>query len=221
MPTRRDLLAGVAATTATTAGCLGFGQEREVTSTYYYSVDINPTATVSNVTLYLPIPVRDGEAVLADEIVTSGIRPEDWSYAMADTDRGPMLEIGVDELRPESRPFGIELDAASDAEIDTREALDTEPTLQPKENVQQVDCDFPHPEEWDDRLRCYTYDGAFYGSYEPTGTDVSLAARFTGENAWFTGGWNGNDYTDDLHGTVDGTGWAVARGGFREGVGNY
>ncbi|MFT4885277.1 MAG: hypothetical protein ACI8U4_002799 [Natronomonas sp.] len=222
MLTRRRLFAGAAAaTTAATAGCLGFGEEREVTSTYYYSVDVNPTAPVSDVTFYLPVPVRDGESAFSDAITGDGIRPEEWSYAIVDTDRGPMLEIGIDELQPESRPFNIEFDIASEDEIDTREALENEPTLQPKDDLQQVDCDFPHPDEWDDRLRCYTYEGAFYGTYEPTGTEVSLAARFTGENAWFTGGWNGNDYTDDVHGFVDGTGWTSARGGVREGVGNY
>jgi hypothetical protein len=220
--TRRGLLAGAAAmTTAATAGCLGFGEEREVTSTYYYGVDVNPTAPVSNVTLYIPVPVSDGEAAFPEAITGGGIRPEGWSYGIAETDRGPMLEVGVDELRPESRPFSIELDVASEDEIDTREALEAEPTLQPKENRQQVDCDFPHPKEWDDRLRCHTYEGAFYGTCEPTGTEVSLSVRWSGENAWFTGGWNGNEYTDEVHGFVDGTGWTSARGSVREGVGNY
>ncbi|WP_336136154.1 hypothetical protein [Natronomonas amylolytica] len=221
MLTRRQLLAGTAAATAATAGCLGFGEEREVTSTYYYGVDVNPTAPVSDVTLYLPVPVRDGESAFSEAVTGEGIRPEEWSYAVVDTERGPMLEIGIDELQPESRPFNIDLDVASEDEIDTRKPLENEPTLQPKADLQQVDCDFPHPDEWDDRLRCYTYEGALYGTYEPTGTEVSLAARFTGENTWFTGGWNGNDYTDDVHGFVDGTGWTTARGSVRAGVGNY
>lgn len=203
-------------------GCLGLGEEREVRNEYSYHASVNPTAPVSNVTLYLPVPLRDGTVEFADVLTgDEGIRPEEWSYSIASTDRGPMLEITVEALEPTDRPYSIEWGVLADREIDTRAALETEPTLSGKSNVQERECDFPHPDEWDDRLRCYAYESVFYGAYEPTGTSVAVAATFVGENSWFQGGWTGNEYTDFAHGFVDGTGWASGQGGLRQGVGRY
>jgi hypothetical protein len=222
MVSRRAFLGGLSAATASAGGCLGFGEPREVQSAYRYHASVNPTAAISDVTLYLPVPVRDGTVAFADALTgTEGIRPEDWSYAIVDTDRDPMLEIRVGTLAPTDRPYAIEIDVFAEAEIDTRDALATEPTLSGRSNLQERACSFPHPDEWDDRLRCYAYESAFYGEYEPTGTSVAVDATFTGENSWFAGGWTGNEYTDFAHGFVDGTGWASGQGSLRQGVGRY
>lgn len=222
MTSRRAFLGTLSAATLSVGGCLGFGTEREVRSEYRYYASINPPAPVSNVTLYLPVPLRDGVVAFTDALTgDAGIRPDDWSYAVVDTDRDPMLEITVERLTPADRPYSIELGVLSDAEIDTRDAMATEPTLGGKSNVREGPCDFPHPDDWDDGLRCYTYESAFYGDYDPTGPSVAVDATFTGENAWFAGGWTGNDYTDFAHGFVDGTGWTSGQGSVREGVGRY
>lgn len=219
---RRTFLSGFSAATVSIGGCLGFGEDREVRSEYRYHASVNPTAPLSNVTLRLPVPLRDGSVEFADALTgDEGIRPEGWSYAIVPTDRDPMLEVTIENLEPTNRPYSIELDVLSDGEIDTRDALENEPTLGGKSNLQGGECDFPHPDEWDDRLRCYTYESAFYGEYEPTETRVAVDATFTGENSWFNGGWTGNDYTDFTHGFVDGTGWVSGQGSFREGVGRY
>lgn len=219
MLSRRTLLGGMGAIGAMTAGCLG--GEREVLSRYGYMADIDPAAPLTDVTLYVPIPVLDGEPFLEDAIIGGGIRPEEWSYSITDTEHGPMLAIDTAELQPGNRTYNIEFDSQADSEIDTREALDTEPTLHPKESVQSTECTFPHPEEWDDRLRCYTFQSHLYGEYEPTGTEVAMGISFTGENSWHNGGWTGNEYTEDTHGFVDGTGWVTSTGSFKEGVGRY
>lgn len=222
MVSRRTFLSGLSAAAVSIGGCLGFGEDREVRSEYRYHASVNPPAPISNVTVRLPVPLRDGSVEFADALTgDEGIRPEDWSYAIVTTDRDPMLEISIETLEPTNRPYSIEMDVPSDAEIDTRDALETEPTLGGKSNLQEGACDFPHPDEWDDRLRCYTYESVFYGEYEPTGTSVAVDATFVGENSWFNGGWTGNDYTDFTHGFVDGTGWVSGRGSFREGVGRY
>lgn len=222
MVSRRTFLGGLAVTTLSTAGCLGFGEEREIRSEYRYHASVNPTAPVSNATLYLPVPVRNGSVEFGDALTgDDGIRPDGWSYSIADTDRGPMLAVGTEDLQPADRPYEIELSVLAESEIDTRDARANEPTLSGKSTLQEGECEFPHPEEWDDRLGCYTYESAFYGEYEPTGTRVAVDATFGGENSWFKGGWTGNDYSDFAHGFVDGTGWAAGRGEFREGVGRY
>jgi len=77
---------------------------------------------------------------------------------------------------------------------------------------------------WDDgrqdRLRCYSYGSEPYDDYDG---DVStlVSVGLWGENSWWNGEWNGNEYLDRVNGTVMGDGWASASAEFREGVGNY
>lgn len=221
MPTRRALLGGIAATgTTSLAGCSNPFGEREYYREFDYQATVNPTASVTDVTLHLPVPVLDDEVAIEGRL-DDGIVPEEWALSITGTDRGPMLAIEADELRVRDRTYSVELQWTVEEEIDTREALENEPTLRPKDDVERVECDFPHPEDWADRLRCYSYVGSIAGEFEPRGTPVSVSASFFGANSWHNGGWSGNDYDDSVHGHVDGTGWADARGSFMEGVGTY
>lgn len=221
MPTRRALLGGIAAAAPTSlAGCSNPLGEREYYREFGYQASVNPTGPVTGITLSVPAPVLD-DAVAIEGRLDDGIVPEAWALSIVETDRGPMLAIETDELRPPDGPYSVEIHWTVEAEIDTRNALQNEPTLRPKDDVEQVECDFPHPDDWDDRLRCYSYVGSISGAFEPTGTSVSVSASFFGANSWHQGGWSGNDYDDSLHGYVDGTGWTDAQGSFREGSGTY
>lgn len=222
MISRRALLGGITVASATAiSGCSGLGGDRDVRSEFVYTAEVNPTDAITDVTLYLPVPIVGGEVVITDRITDYAFEPDGWSLSIADTDSGPMLEVTVDEISARNRTYDMWIDWIIDEEIDTRNALENAPTLQPKDGIEQRECDFPHPEEWDDRLRCYSYDGRFYGGYEPTGTDVGISISLWGDNSWRNGGWRGNSYNDDLHGFVDGTGWAGGRGSLNEGIGTY
>lgn len=220
MPTRRTILGGIAASGTSLAGCSNPFGEREYYREFGYSVNVNPTDPITNVTLYVPAPVLDDEVVVADRL-DDGLVPEEWSLAITETDRAPMLAVTADEIQTRNRTYSVDIQWTVDEEIDTRHALENEPTLRPKDDVEQVDCDFPHPDSWDDRLRCYSYVGSLFADFEPAGTDVSISTAFFGANSWHNGGWRGNDYDDSVHGHVDGTGWTDARGSFREGSGTY
>lgn len=222
MVKRRQILAAATASAASAlAGCNVLGGDRDVVNQYTYELNVEPATTVSNATLYAPLPVRDGEAALPDLVDgTVAQLPDDWTTGRADTDRGPMLELVAPTLDPDGGPYyAMETVDATD-EIDTREALATEPVLEPRSNDQQVECDFPHPDSWDDRLRCYTYESDLYGTYDG-GASTLISAGLWGENGWWNGGWSGNEYLDRVSGTVTGDGWTTATGGFREGVGSY
>lgn len=222
MVTRRGLLGGLTAVTVTAiAGCQSLSGAREVRSEFVYSAEIIPTSTITGVTIYIPIPIDDGTVVIEDRINDYAFEPDEWSVDLADTEHGPMLEVTVAEIRAQNRTYDMWIDWAVSEAIDTRKAFDNAVTLQPKSGSRQVECDFPHPDEWNDRLRCYSYEGRFYGEYEPTGTEVAVSASLSGDNAWYNGGWTANSYQDNVHGFVDGTGWATGPGSFREGIGSY
>lgn len=220
MPTRRALLGGVAAASTTVAGCSNPFGERQYYRDFNYEADVSPTDPITDATFYLPVPIAGDDVMISDRLY-DGIVPEEWSLDIVETDRGPMLEVIADELPVQNHTYNISIHWIVDEEIDTRNALENEAALQPKEDIEQVECNFPHPDDWEERLRCYSYTGRFFGEYEPAGTDVSVAARFSGENSWHNGGWRGNNYDDTVHGFVDGSGWVNGRGSFREGVGTY
>lgn len=221
MPSRRSVLAGLATGgTTTLAGCSNQFGGREYYREFDYNVTVNPTAPISGVTMYVPAPVENDEVVVEDRL-DDGIVPEEWAVEVAETDTCPMLQISAEELPLRDSTYILETQWTVAEAIDTRNALENEPTLQPKAEIEQVECEFPHPEKWDDRLRCYDYVGSIFGDFEPAGTEVSVSTGFFGANSWHNGGWSGNDYDDRVHGYVDGTGWVYARGSFIEGSGNY
>ena len=205
--------------TAGTAGCALPGRRGD-NSFFSYLLNVEPAAPIEDVRLYVPTPVQHGEAVLSEIVTEMTERQSGWAVDIVDTEQGPMLEIEAEELSPADGPYDMWIDVDVEEEIDTRAALANEPTLQPKHAIEQVECDFPHPDRWADRLRCYTYETMLYGEY-PGETATSVFVSLDGSNEWFDSGWTGNEYGDTVTGTVVGDGWSTASGRLREGVGRY
>ena len=102
---RIALLAGVAVVVvlAALAGGLWLYSEHLYRTTYEsgysYEVAVNTNESLENVTLYLPLPVEDGGANLGTEMVAAGDAAEDgFSYAVVETQYGPMLRFRADRL---------------------------------------------------------------------------------------------------------------------------
>lgn len=219
---RRTFLATAAAgVTSSLAGCGLLDRDREVISQYTYELNVEPAEPVTDAVLYVPRPVQNGAAALSGLVEDATAQlPGEWSFQPVDTDRGPMLEIQAPGLNPGDGPYYAMASLDAETEIDTRDALANEPVLGPRSNESQVECDFPHPDKWADRLRCYSYESELHGEYEG-GVSTLVSCGLWGENSWWSGGWNGNEYLDRISGTVTGEGWVVASAGFREGMGNY
>ena len=203
------------------AGCTAFSGEQEVINQFTYDLNIEPARLLPDATLYVPIPVLTGEPALTgliDEAVTH--LPSSWSGGIVETERGPKLELRAGEIDPNEGPYYPSTSAAIDREIDTREALVNEPTLGSHPDLTQVDCDFPYPDRWEGRLRCYRYESDLFGEYAED-VPALLSVGLSGENRWWNGGWSGNEYFDRVSGSVDGDGWVTASASFREGSGNY
>ena len=84
---------------------------RETTAeyTYDYRVVVSVNGTLTDATLYLPLPTADGESPVGRAVVAGGpnvSRPDRWTYDVVDTRYGPMLAISAAEVnrcRPTSR----------------------------------------------------------------------------------------------------------------------
>jgi hypothetical protein len=70
-------------------------------SEYTYEVRISPSATITNVTVLVPLPNQGGDSVLDTGDVQHPFTPDGWTYDVVPTDLGPMLRVQADEIPTE------------------------------------------------------------------------------------------------------------------------
>jgi hypothetical protein len=77
------------------------------TSTYYYTAEVSTNATLTDATVYLPLPIGpDGTPTVTDVQVASYGGPDaNWTTRIVDTRRGPMLAIEAREVVGEERYY--------------------------------------------------------------------------------------------------------------------
>jgi len=249
--THRPVLAVLLAALTLTAGCSFLAPNPEsYTSTYEYSVGIDTTGTLSDVTIRVPLPQQD-------DAVVEGVAPNDtvdgMNAAVVDTEYGPMLELTAETFVVETRYFRVvEADGMGRREeIDESEYDPTNPDHQrvsrrtvtvsvtrtaayPIETRTPVGAsptfvpdatreltECPFP--YRDETACFAYDAPVYLSYESSSTRVSGVVAIYGSNEWFAGGWTGNGYSDRVEFVATGPqdGWVVANGTTEVGRGTY
>lgn len=193
-------------------------KRRSYTSQYEYHLEIHPDSDISDVRVIAPLPGELSEEEMSvpegwdiefhDEITVEGVNYEN------------MLAIEADEISGGSYPtLFVTMD--SDEEIDTMDPWDDEPMIEPKNDVEETNCDYPGAS---DEVECYRYSGVIIAQFqaeEDTRTDISV--EIYGSNTWWVGGWSGNEYNDRLWVQVadNGKGTYEGSGKLRTGVGNY
>lgn len=234
------------------------------TSYYDYQATLTTNDTLTDVTLYLPMPVGPDGPMTGDVVVRDDDGNQvDATTGVVDTEHGPMLSIEVDRLEgsleymlltfdedgnltdrevisPEEVPEDLSnkqltpmptrytvhvfYDYRDGGEpIETKEPLDTEPTLSPKYALEAVDCVGPYADEEE---ACHRYDSMVYASYGTTEDNVvHVSAEYGGWNEWGWGLYNSyNEFTDRLDRTPlagPQDGWTVAEGTIHAGSGSY
>lgn len=81
----------------------GVGLPYGYSSYYQYEGTLATNETLTNVTLYLPVPVGDGDPLVdaANVTVTTESGAADWDVAVVDTVHGPMLALTADRVEGE------------------------------------------------------------------------------------------------------------------------
>ena len=191
-------------------------------STYSYELNIYTNRTDIDFSMIIPLAMKnDRSPITEDAFKTRFDQQENWTVKFIDTRYGKMLQING-TLTSERHSIRIELD--SEERIDTKDAVDKEPTLHPKENMTKSTYDDPHPEEWDERLDAYEYTSYIFVQLEDdTEAELSINPRFEGRNEWWVLGWSGNEYWDRIYLDIeyDGPGWYQGNGKIIDGIGNY
>jgi hypothetical protein len=106
---RQSVLALLFAGLTLTAGCSFLGPNPDsYGSTYDYSVGIDATATLTDVTVRVPLPQVDGSATYdASAVAPNGTLDDGFDVAVFETAYGPMLELTADEFAVETRYYRV------------------------------------------------------------------------------------------------------------------
>ncbi len=188
-------------------------------SSYDYNVILTTDSVLSNLTLYLPLPVINNTSSVGMDIVEHHFNNNDpsWEYALVDTEHGLMLSM------KNKKPRSIDLSTMvlSNQTIDTMNPLGNEMILMPKyklaHNVNASGAYSRTSEQFDYESRIYAY-------YETSSNaNISISIYLNAGNEWWIGGWQSNSYWEvmeiKLFGSQDG--WTTVNGELVTGEGTY
>lgn len=191
------------------------------THQYGYAVTVGTDATLSNVTLSLPLPSRADASPVGDAIARGEVTaPDGWTASVVDTEFGPMVRLRtaafVAQRRADERTYDtadVTVSADTERRIDVRAPTETEPVLRPRFQHREVPCPNRGPTT---RATCYGYESRVYASYDaPPDANVTIHVVAGGSNA---GGITGaSRYSERVSVAFRGpqSGWVVAPGTLR------
>ncbi|WP_243466403.1 hypothetical protein [Methanosarcina mazei] len=204
--------------------------DRNHMSSYNFDVKLTTDSTLSNVTLYLPLPVTNKQHI---DIVEHNFNDDDpsWKYTLVDTEHGLMLSIKNEKIEPKyatrSRdsktilsPNMFRTILFTNQTIDTMNPLGSEMVLMPKYNLTQNVTRRPYPPA----SKQFDYESKMYAYYDTSSNaNVSISIYLCGMNEWWIGGWQHNSYWEDMEIKLSGSqaGWTTVNGQLFTGEGTY
>ncbi|WP_229390345.1 hypothetical protein [Methanosarcina sp. DH2] len=208
--------------------------DRNRISSYDYYVELTTDSTLSNVTLYLPLPVINNTSSVGMDIIEHGFNDDDdpsWKYALVDTEHGLMLSIKNAKIEPKyatrskdskkiPRPNMFSETLFSNQTINTMNPLGNEVVLMPKYNLTHNVTRRPYPQASGQ----FDYDSKIYAYYNTSSNaNVSISIYLSGTNGWWIGGALHNSYWENMEVKLSGSqdGWTTVNGQLFTGEGTY
>jgi hypothetical protein len=204
-----------------------------LSSTYSYTCTITTDSTLSNVTLFIPVPEDPlGNSPIVARFSAHAITglPDNWTATLYDTGKATMVKITTPAITPPegttpAKPFTLTLssDMQSDKLIDTREPIKNSALFRPVRELQPVACS-PGSFRVQETPQCYRYVTSLYADYEAApGASVNITSTVVGRNSWNIFEPGSNEYTTvtslQMSGSHDG--WATMKGILSSGTGTY
>jgi hypothetical protein len=204
-----------------------------LSSTYSYTCTITTDSTLSNVTLFIPVPEDPlGNSPIVAQFSSRAIAglPDDWTVTLYDTGKATMVKITTPAIIPPgethpAKPFTIRLssDMQSDNLIDTYEPINNSALFPPVRELQQVACP-PEGSPVQETPQCYRYVTSLYADYDAApDASVNITSTIVGRNSWNIFEPGSNEYTTVTSLMVSGShdGWANMEGTLTSGIGTY
>lgn len=227
MRTRYKIGIGFVLLIIISAGLLSIGWQNQkqrlhdssLMSSYNYNVILTKDSTLSNVTLYLPLPVINNTSPVGMDIVEHHFNNNDpsWEYALVDTEHGPMLSMKNEK----ARSIDLSTTVFSNQTIDTMNPLGNEMVLMPKYKLtHKVNAKGAYSRT----SKQFDYESRMYAYYETSSNaNVSISIYLDARNEWWIGGWQHNSYWENMEIKLSGPqdGWTTVNGELVTGEGTY
>jgi hypothetical protein len=204
-----------------------------LSSTYSYTCTITTDSTLSNVTLFIPVPADPlGNSPIVARFSARAITglPDDWTVTLYDTGKATMVRITTPAITPPvgtnpAKPFTLTLSSEmqSGKLIDTREPIKNSALFHPVKELQPVACP-PAGSRVQETPQCSRYVTSLYADYEAVpDAEVDITSTVVGRNSWNIFEPGSNEYTTvtslQMSGSHDG--WATMKGILTSGKGTY
>lgn len=189
------------------------------TSVYDYDVILTTDSTLSNATLYLPLPVINNTSSVGGDTVEHHFNNNDpsWEYTLVDTEHGLMLSMKNEK----ARSIDLSTMVFSNQNIDTMNPLGNEMVLMPKYNLtHNVNASGAYSQTSEQ----FDYESRVYASYETSSNaNTSISIYLDARNEWWIGGWQSNNYREKVEIILSGSqdGWTAVNGELVTGEGTY
>ncbi|AKB80793.1 hypothetical protein MSBR3_0215 [Methanosarcina barkeri 3] len=189
------------------------------TSVYDYDVILTTDSTLSNATLYLPLPVINNTSSVGVDTVEHHFNNNNpsWEYALVDTEHGLMLSMKNEK----AKSIDLSTMVFSNQTIDTMNPLGNEMVLMPKYNLtHNVNASGAYSRTSEQ----FDYESRVYASYETSSNaNTSISIYLDARNEWWIGGWQSNNYREKVEIMLSGPqdGWTAVNGELVTGEGTY
>jgi hypothetical protein len=204
-----------------------------LSSTYSYTCTITTDSTLSNVTLFLPVPADpSGNSPIVTQFsaeVIAGL-PQDWTLSLYDTGKATLVRITTPIITPPAgtipeKPYSIVLssDMKSVKVIDTREPINNSALFRPVRDLRQVSCP-PDSSLVNGTPQCYRYLTSLYADYQASpDASVTITSFLTGKNSWKIFEPRSNEYSTSISLMMVGEnhGWKNVNGFLQSSTGIY
>ncbi len=193
--------------------------ENSLRSSYDYDVILTTDSTLSNATLYLPLPVINSTSSVGMDIVEHHFNNNDpsWEYALVNTEHGLMLSMKNEK----AKSIDLSTMVLSNHTINTMSPLGNEMVLMPKYNLtHNVNASGVYSRTSEQ----FDYESQMYASYETSSNaNVSISIYLGARNEWWIGGWQYNSYWETMEIKLSGPqdGWVKVNGELVTGEGTY
>jgi hypothetical protein len=202
-------------------------------STYSYTCTFTTDSTLSNVTIFLPVPADpSGNSPIVAQFSAGAIDgiPEGWTVSLYDTGKTTLVRIDTPLIIPPAgtlpeKPFSLVLssDITSGTVIDTREPIQNSALFRPIRDLRQVPCP-PSDSLKNGTPMCYRYLTSLYADYRALpDASVTITSSLTGRNSWKIFEPASNEYTTSFSLIMKGGnhGWKDVNGFLQSGTGVY
>jgi hypothetical protein len=202
--------------------------ESSLESTYDYKCIISTDTTLTNVTLFIPLPVNNGgDSPIVEHFSMKDVKgvPSEWKTTLLGSNKRTMVKIQASIIKPvnnsinsKSYQFEFSINEKAGHIIDTQNPQDNDIVFRPLRDLKVIDCS-------NTSLGgiCYNFQSSIYADYSTTpNATVSIDSYIVGKNEWEIFNPASNEYRTSISMLNFGEnhGWIVTNGSLETNIGS-